>query len=177
MEDCLGSTKAHAYLNVKLTWIPAVKPELAAEAFKNTLGCETLFAWARFVFSQPLVNLIDIRIKFGPLYLRRPPIPRRLRISQHLCNTVSAAPKIPSNLTTAQPILEMDTAHLQLQFHSKYPQALPSNERAKWTTFTPPATTRCRRYCGRVLHRRSHARRSELVALRTTSVEYTKDGT
>ncbi|MEY8880556.1 hypothetical protein AB9K37_04210, partial [Donghicola sp. XS_ASV15] len=27
----------------------------------------------------------------------------------------------------------------------------------KWTTFTPPATTLCRRYRGRVLLRRSHA--------------------
>ncbi|WP_217362132.1 MULTISPECIES: hypothetical protein, partial [unclassified Aliiroseovarius] len=26
----------------------------------------------------------------------------------------------------------------------------------KWTTFTPPATTLCRRYRGRVLLRRSH---------------------
>ncbi|MEY8881998.1 hypothetical protein, partial [Donghicola sp. XS_ASV15] len=30
----------------------------------------------------------------------------------------------------------------------------------KWTTFTPPATTLCRRYRGRVLLRRSHSRES-----------------
>ena len=90
--------------------VTAVEPIFVPEALKYAPSCVALLARAYLVFRQPLINLIDIRIKFGPLYLRRPPIPRRLRIGQHLRNTVSADPKIPSNLTTAQPILKMGTA-------------------------------------------------------------------
>ena len=70
----------------------------------------------------------------------------------------------------------MGAAHLQIQFHCKYPQALPPNERAKWPTFTPPATAQRRRYCGRVLLRRSQSTLNKwITAHRDTDVVSKED--
>ncbi len=115
--------------------VTAVESTFITEPFKDALGRMSLFARARLIFRQPLINLIDIGIQLWPFDLRRPPIPRRFRIRQHLRNAVPADPKIPSNLPPAQPILKMSPAHLQIQVHGEYPQALPKTERAKVDDF------------------------------------------
>ena len=116
-----------------------------AQSFKYLLGCVALLARARFIFGQPDINLVNIRIKLGPLDRGSSPIPRRFRVRQHLRNTVSADAKIPSNLTPAQTFFKVSVTHLQIQIHGEYPQALPKTERAKVADFyaahnntTPP---------------------------------------
>lgn len=118
--------------------IATIKPAFVAQPLKYPFGCVSLFAWPGLVLGQPLVNLASERIKLGPLDRRSPPAPRRLRVRQHLRDTISADPKTPSNLTPAQPFFKVSVTNLQVQIHGEYPQALPSNERAKWPTFTPP---------------------------------------
>tara|TARA_R110000851_G_scaffold97793_18_gene211716 strand:- start:500 stop:946 length:447 start_codon:yes stop_codon:yes gene_type:complete len=115
--------------------VAAIISAFIEQPFKYPLGCVALHARAAFVLGQPLVNLTGVRIKLGPLDRRCPPIPRRFRIRQHLRNTVSANPKIPSNLTPTQTFLKVSVTNLQIQIHGEYPQALPSNERAKVAAF------------------------------------------
>ena len=115
--------------------IAAVEPALIAKALKDAPGRMTLLARSPFVFGQPLINLIRIRIQLRALDHRRSPIPRRLRIRQHLRNTVSADPKIAGNLPPAQTILKMGAPHLQIQIHGENPQTLPNIERAKVADF------------------------------------------
>ena len=69
------------------------------------------------------------------LGLRSPPTPRRFGIRQHLRNSISADPKIPNNLTPTQPVLQLSVTNLQMQIHGEYPQAHPTNERAKLADF------------------------------------------
>ena len=94
-----------------------------------------LFARKVLILGQPPVNLACVRIKLGPLDRRSPPLPGRLRVRQHLRNTISADPKIPSYLTPTQTFLKVSVTHLQIQIHGEYPQALPKTERAKVADF------------------------------------------
>ncbi len=136
--------------------VSAIKAALVAQPLKDTLCGVAPLARTRFVLSKPLVDLAGERIQLRAPNRRCPPIPRWLRIGQHLRNTVSANPKIPGNPTPAQPILKMSPTHLQIQFHGENPPALPSNERAKvddfyaardntttplpWPSIAPPIT-------------------------------------
>ena len=120
--------------------VSAIISAFIAQPFKYPLGCMALLARAGLIFCQPTIDLRNIRIKLGPLDRRCPPIPRRFGIRQHLRNTVSADPKIPSNLTPTQPVLKVSVTNLQIQIHGEYPQALPKQKGQKWPTFTPPAT-------------------------------------
>jgi hypothetical protein len=115
--------------------VATVEPTFVTKTLKNALCSVALLARAHLVFRQPLITLVNIGIKLGPLNLSRAAIPRRFRTSQHLRDTVSANPKIASELPPAPPILKMRTAHLQMRFHGGYPHALPSNERAKVADF------------------------------------------
>ena len=115
--------------------VSAVEPTLITKAFKDPFGCVSLLAWLGFVLCKPLVNLAGVRIKLGPLDRRSPPVPRRFRVRQHLRNTISADPKIPSYLTPTQTFLKVSVTHLQIQIHGEYPQALPKTERAKVADF------------------------------------------
>ena len=90
-----------------------------------------LLARAHFVLQQPLVNLIGKTIKPGPLDRGRPSIPRRLRIRQHLRNTVPADPKIPCYPAPAQPILKMSAPNLQIQIHGENTPARPGVRKGK----------------------------------------------
>ncbi|EEB82617.1 conserved hypothetical protein [Roseobacter sp. GAI101] len=94
--------------------VPAVEAAFITEPFKNALGCVSLLTRAHLVFRQPPINLIDICIQLRAFNRRRPPVSRRLRMRQHLRNTVPADPKIPSYLPPAQPILKMGATHLQI---------------------------------------------------------------
>jgi len=115
--------------------VSASKSTLAAQPLKYPLGYVALFAWARFVLDQPLVNLAGVRIKLWPLDRCSPSVPRRFRVRQHLRDTIPADPKIPSNLTPAQPFLKGSVTNLQIQIHGEYPQTLPKSERAKVADF------------------------------------------
>src|SRR6056297_2494898 len=115
--------------------VAAIKTALVPQPLENTLCSVTLLARAAPVFSKPLVHLACERIQLRAPDRRCPPISRRLRIGQHLRNTVPADPKIPGNLASAQSILEMSVTHLQIQIHGVYPQALPKSERAKVDDF------------------------------------------
>src|SRR6056297_1842396 len=115
--------------------VAAIKTALVPQPLENTLCSVTLLARAAPVFSKPLVHLAGERIQLRAPDRRCPPISRRLRIGQHLRNTVPADPKIPGNLASAQSILEMSVTHLQIQIHGVYPQALPKSERAKVDDF------------------------------------------
>ena len=120
--------------------VSAIISAFIAQPFKYPLGCMALLARAGLIFCQPTIDLRNIRIKPGPLDRRCPSIPRRFRIRQHLRNTVAADPKISCYTASAQPILKMSPANLQIQIHGEYPQALPKQKGQKWPTFTPPAT-------------------------------------
>src|SRR6056297_20624 len=139
--------------------VAAIKTALVPQPLENTLCSVALLARAAPVFSKPLVHLAGERIQLRAPDRRCSPISRRLRIGQHLRNTVPADPKIPGNLASAQSILEMSVTHLQIQIHGVYPQALPKSERAKvddfyaardtttvplpWPSIAPPFTTWC----------------------------------
>ena len=134
--------------------VTATEPTFVTKPFKDPLGRMALLAWTGLVFRKPLVDLTRIRIKPGTPDRRRSPISGRLRIRQHLRNTVPADPKIPGNPAPAQPFLKVSVTHLQIQIHGEYPQALPKSERAKvddfyaardstvpplpWTSIAPP---------------------------------------
>ena len=136
--------------------VTAIKSAFCAQSFKYLLGCMALFARAGPVFLQPAINLVCARIKLRPIDRCSPSIHRRLRIRQHLRNTILADPKITRNLKTTQTFFKMSVTNLQIQLHGEYPQALPSNERAKvadfyaardrtlpplpWKNITPPFT-------------------------------------
>ena len=122
--------KSCAEFSHGLNRVAAGKPTLIAKPFKHSFGRMALLARAHFVLQQPLVNLIGKTIKPGPFDRGRPSIPRRLRIRQHLRNTVPADPKIPCYPAPAQPILKMNAPNLQIQIHGVNPQALPIIERA-----------------------------------------------
>ena len=130
----------HPEFSHGLNRVSAIISAFIAQPFKYPLGCMALLARAGLIFCQPTIDLRNIRIKLGPLDRRCPPIPRRFGIRQHLRNTVSADPKIPSNLTPTQPVLKVSVTNLQIQIHGEYPQALPKQKGQKWPTFTPPAT-------------------------------------
>src|SRR6056297_687244 len=115
--------------------VAAIKTALVPQPLENTLCSVALLARAAPVFSKPLVHLAGERIQLRAPDRRCSPISRRLRIGQHLRNTVPADPKIPGNLASAQSILEMSVTHLQIQIHGVYPQALPKSERAKVDDF------------------------------------------
>src|SRR6056297_1764422 len=137
--------------------VAAIKTALVPQPLENTLCSVALLARAAPVFSKPLVHLAGERIQLRAPDRRCSPISRRLRIGQHLRNTVPADPKIPGNLASAQSILEMSVTHLQIQIHGVYPQALPKSERAKvddfyaardtttvplpWPSIAPPFTS------------------------------------
>ena len=118
--------------------VSAIISAFIAQPFKYPLGCMALLARAGLIFCQPTIDLRNIRIKLGPLDRRCPPIPRRFGIRQHLRNTVSADPKIPSNLTPTQPVLKVSVTNLQIQIHGEYPQALP-NERSNLKPLITPS--------------------------------------
>ncbi|EFO29951.1 hypothetical protein TRICHSKD4_5791 [Roseibium sp. TrichSKD4] len=136
--------------------IAAIKPAFIAQSFKYLLGCMALFARAALVFRQPAIDLVCVRIKLWPLDRCSAPVTWRFRVRQHLRNTVPADPKITRNLTTTQTVFKMSVTNLQIQVHGEYPQALPSNERAKvddfyaardntmpplpWPSIAPPIT-------------------------------------
>src|SRR6056297_1047860 len=137
--------------------VAAIKTALVPQPLENTLCSVALLARAAPVFSKPLVHLAGERIQLRAPDRRCSPISRRLRMGQHLRNTVPADPKIPGNLASAQSILEMSVTHLQIQIHGVYPQALPKSERAKvddfyaardtttvplpWPSIAPPFTS------------------------------------
>ena len=64
--------------------VAAVEPTFITEPLKNALGRMALLAWTNFVLGKPFINIRNIWIKPGPPDWRRPPIPGRLRIRQHL---------------------------------------------------------------------------------------------
>ena len=115
--------------------VTAAEPTFSTEPFKNAFCSVASLARASFVFSQPMVNLIRIRIQLRALDHRCSPIPRRFRIRPHLRYTISADPKFTGNLPPARTILKMGEPHLQIQIHGENPHTLPTIERAKVADF------------------------------------------
>jgi hypothetical protein len=115
--------------------VASIKPALIAQPFKYALGCVALLTGTTLIFGQPMIYLFRVRIQLRTLNRNRPSITGRLRIRQHLRNTIPADTKIPGNLTPTQPALKMSAPYLQIQIHGKYPHALPNFERAKMDDF------------------------------------------
>ena len=113
------------------TRIAAGEPMLVPKAIEDPLGGVALLARAVRILQQPLVDDLCEPVQLRPLDRRRPPIPRRCRIHDHLVDAVARDPEVTRDPTLGHALPEIGPAHLPIQLHGENASALPAARKGK----------------------------------------------
>jgi hypothetical protein len=119
---------AHIFLH---DGVAAGKPMLVPQPVENTPGRVTLLARAIGVLAQPLIDDLGEAVELRPFHRRRPPIPRRRRVNDHLVHAVARDPEVTRDRALAHALPEVGLTNLPIKLHGENAPALPAARKGK----------------------------------------------
>jgi len=144
---------AHVILDDR---VAAGEATFIAKPVEYPLGRMALLARHLQVFIKPMLDRRNKRVQLRAPDRQLPLIARRCRIGHHLGHAVARYVEMLCCLSPAHPFRNSQP-NPQIKFHGVDPLSLLRSLQKgnRWPDFTPPAPALCRRYRGRLFHRRS----------------------